>query len=96
MQGSPVLMTAEPTTGRRVVSTLRMNEHKEYWTVTHPNLTDDDGPNSYKAHYRINKSTFEWLVNRLSRCSAYAGLFNQIFLKGATFRIDLTLLFSGV
>ncbi|KAL0582120.1 hypothetical protein ABG067_008171, partial [Albugo candida] len=57
MMSSPVFMTAEQT--MRVVSTRRMDTYKEYWTTTHPNLTDDNGLNSFKAHYRMNKSTFE-------------------------------------
>ncbi|KAG2194761.1 hypothetical protein INT47_012063, partial [Mucor saturninus] len=59
---------------RRVVRTERMDTYETYWTIKHPNLNDNrNSRHSYRAHYRVNKSTFEWLVNRLSRCAAYLG-----------------------
>ncbi|KAG2193042.1 hypothetical protein INT47_009292 [Mucor saturninus] len=59
---------------RRVVRTERMHTYETYWTIKHPNLNDDcKSSHSYRAHYRVKKSTFEWLVNRLSRCAAYLG-----------------------
>ncbi|KAG2201841.1 hypothetical protein INT47_004398 [Mucor saturninus] len=51
---------------------IRMDTYETYWTIEHPNLSDDrNSRHSYRAHYRVNKSTFEWLVNRLSRCATY-------------------------
>ena len=69
---NPGMMTRE--SHRRVVRTERMDTYETYWTIKHPNLNDDrNSRHSYRAHYRVNKSTFEWLVNRLSRCAAYLG-----------------------
>jgi hypothetical protein len=44
-----------------------------YWTVSHPFLTDDDNPRtSYRAMYRMNRTTFERIVNDLSNHSEFA------------------------
>ncbi|KAG2208324.1 hypothetical protein INT47_006180 [Mucor saturninus] len=53
---------------RRAVRTERMDTYETDWTVKQPNLSDDrNSHHSYRAHYRVNNSTFVWLVNRLSR-----------------------------
>lgn len=39
-----------------------------YWTITHPYLSDDDNPRtSYRAQYRMNRANLERLVNNLSQ-----------------------------
>ncbi|KAG2233312.1 hypothetical protein INT48_007748 [Thamnidium elegans] len=43
-----------------------------YWTITHPFLSDDDNSHtSFRAMYRMNRSSFERLVNDLSLHSAF-------------------------
>ncbi|KAG2193018.1 hypothetical protein INT47_012143 [Mucor saturninus] len=45
---------------------IRMDTYETHWAIKHPNLNDNrNSRHSYRAHYRVNKSTFEWLVNRL-------------------------------
>jgi hypothetical protein len=39
---------------------------ERYWTYVHDNLRDKSGPQSYKAHYGMNKVTFDYLVSALS------------------------------
>lgn len=69
---SPIFMSGERSP--RVVRSARMDTYEQYWTVKHPNLNDDPkSRKSYRAHYRINKKTFQWLVARLSNSSHYAG-----------------------
>ena len=54
---SPWMMTRE--VHRRVVRTEPMDTYETYWTIKHPNLSDDrNSRHSYRAHYRVNKSTF--------------------------------------
>jgi hypothetical protein len=36
-----------------------------YWTDVFPNLNDNDGLNSFKQHFRIKRTTFDSLVQRL-------------------------------
>lgn len=69
--GSPIHLQAERVT--RQYASRNMHLTREYWTITHPNLNDDDGPNSYKAHYRINKRTFVALVNIMMNSPHYLG-----------------------
>ncbi|CAO3587183.1 unnamed protein product [Absidia cylindrospora] len=50
----------------------RVINNNHYWDVTHAELNDDDeSPRSYKANYRVNRDTFNWLVNTLSVHPAY-------------------------
>ncbi|KAG2234920.1 hypothetical protein INT48_000347 [Thamnidium elegans] len=43
-----------------------------YWTITHPFLSDDDNSRTnFRAMYRMNRSSFERLVNDLSLHSAF-------------------------
>ncbi|CAO3583500.1 unnamed protein product [Absidia cylindrospora] len=65
-------------------SFTRRANNNGYWNITHPNLNDDDNStNSYKAHYRVNQSTFNWLVNTLSTHSVYNtnGLQDDVYLQ---------------
>lgn len=69
---SPVFMSSQSV--RRVVRSERMDTYEQYWLVTHPNLDNIlNGRKSYRAHYRINKGSFNFLVDRLSRLPQYAG-----------------------
>lgn len=43
----------------------------DYWDVVHPNLPDNDGAGSFKAHYRMYRSTFNSLAERLSTHPVY-------------------------
>ncbi|MGO2587356.1 MAG: transposase family protein [Streptococcus thermophilus] len=45
---------------------FRREKNLGYWTVTHPNLKDDYSTQSYYAHYRMRKASFDKLVNDLS------------------------------
>lgn len=39
-----------------------------YWSISHPFLTDDDNPRtSYRAMYRMNRTTLERIINDLSQ-----------------------------
>lgn len=43
-----------------------------YWEVSHPFLTDDDNPRtSYRAMYRMDRTTLERLINELSEHPIY-------------------------
>ncbi|OAD67108.1 hypothetical protein PHYBLDRAFT_67244 [Phycomyces blakesleeanus NRRL 1555(-)] len=42
-----------------------------WWTYCHPYLHDGTGPNSFWAHYRVNRETFNVIVNVLRRDPEY-------------------------
>ncbi|KAG2206970.1 hypothetical protein INT47_008439 [Mucor saturninus] len=50
---------------------LRLIKTKGYWSYTHDNLRDDDRTQSYKAHYRMKKATFNKLIEILDQYSAF-------------------------
>lgn len=50
---------------------IRLVKNKGYWEYTHDNLRDDDRSQSYKAHYRMNKTTFNSLVQILDEHPAF-------------------------
>lgn len=68
-RGNPSLMQARRVARPRT----RFYLSHQYWLITHPNLTDDNGPNSFKGHYRMNKTTFENLVNLVAKDSRFLG-----------------------
>ena len=69
---SPIF-ASEETRIYRPYNHTRMNYQHSYRTEFISQMTDDGGPRSFKAHYRMNRASFNWLVNRLSRCVEYAG-----------------------
>lgn len=50
---------------------FRLIKNKGYWTYTHANLKDDDRTQSYKAHYRMKKATFNSLVEIMNEHPAF-------------------------
>lgn len=50
---------------------FRLIKNKGYWSFTHDNLRDDDKTQSYKAHYRMKKATFNQLIEILDQHSAF-------------------------
>lgn len=57
--GSPVHFIQEATNTR-----VNGNSYN-WWSVRHPNLHDGTGPDSFRAHYRINRATFDFIVDVL-------------------------------
>lgn len=74
--GTPITMptattipatTTIPTTATRPTNNSSFS-NLQYWQITHPYLTDDDNPHtSFRAMYRMNRASFEKLVNDLSQ-----------------------------
>lgn len=63
--GTPIIAPMD-----RMVLGKFTNYH--YWKITHPYLTDDDNPRtSFRAMYRMNRTSFESLVNSLSQHPAF-------------------------
>jgi hypothetical protein len=68
----PFLMVARSTTGTGATRDRNTHTNYHYWEIGHPFLTDDDNPvTSFRATYRLNRSTFERLVNDLSNHEVY-------------------------
>lgn len=51
----------------------RMDTREQYWLEKFPALVDDDSSNSFKAHYRVTRRTFDWLLRELKQCGEYLG-----------------------
>lgn len=49
----------------------RLDFTEQYWIQKHPFLKTDE--NLFKSHYRVNVSTFEWIVRKASEAPEYAG-----------------------
>ncbi|KAG2193587.1 hypothetical protein INT47_007390 [Mucor saturninus] len=65
--GSPVHLTEGMTTGTR----LSGNTY-HWWTHRHPHLHDGRGIDSFRAHYRINIRTFNFIVMVLKQEPEFA------------------------
>ena len=69
----PFLLIATPVNRRLQMTSERVSlSNYQYWEITHPYLTDDDDPRtSFRANYRMNRTTFERLVNDLRQHPEY-------------------------
>ena len=46
----------------------------QWWSIHHDTLTDDSiGKMSFRAHYRVTRKTFEWIVNEFKEYEEYLG-----------------------
>ncbi|KAL0078893.1 hypothetical protein F4703DRAFT_1932994 [Phycomyces blakesleeanus] len=43
------------------------------WTYSNPNLDDGTGPNSFRAHYRVSRNTFNIIVNTFQNDPEFDG-----------------------
>lgn len=64
--GSPFHMTETPTR-----TTISDGSSYNWWTHRHSFLHDGTGPNSFRAHYRINRKCFDFIVSVLKEDPAY-------------------------
>ncbi|KAL0091926.1 hypothetical protein J3Q64DRAFT_1875520 [Phycomyces blakesleeanus] len=64
--GSPMHITAE-----RIVHNNLDGSNVYWWILCHPHLHNGVGINSFRDHYRINRRTFNCMVNVLSRDSEF-------------------------
>lgn len=68
----PFLIVATPAYQLRTASERVSFSNYHYWEIVHPYLTDDDNPRtSFRSMYRMNRSTFQKLVNDLSQHPEY-------------------------
>ena len=68
----PFLITGRQTTRTETSAEGVTFTNYHYWTITHPHLLDDNNPRtSFRAMYRMDRTSFERLVNDLSSHPAF-------------------------